>query len=82
MKRYYVEDAVGQAYVLFVDDNGKAVYVSEAAFDEELTLEVAKAADYSNFDGCETAEEAAANYYTSDNLINFYEDEWKELVEF
>ncbi|MCM1543441.1 MAG: hypothetical protein NC121_19620 [Blautia sp.] len=82
MKRYFAKDSVGEAVVLFVDDNRKAVYINETAFDEELTLEVAKAADYSNLDGCKTAEEAAANYYTGENLIDFNEDDWEELVEF
>lgn len=82
MKRYYAEDAVGQACVLFVDDDRKAVFINETAFDEELTLEVAIAADYSNFDGCKTAEEAAANYYTGENLIDFNEEDWIVLVEF
>lgn len=82
MKRYFAVDAVGEAVVLFVDKDNKAVYINDTAFNEELTLEVAKRADYSNFDGCEDAEEAAANYYTGENLIDFNEDAWEELIEF
>ena len=82
MKRYFAKDSVGEAVVLFADESGKAVFINDTAFDEELTLEVAKQADYSNFDNCETAEEAAANYYTGENLIDFNEEDWEELVEF
>lgn len=82
MKRYFAVDAVGEAVVLFVDKNNKAVFINDAAFDEELTLEVAKKADYSNFEGFETAEEAAANYYTGENLMDFNEGDWEKLVEF
>ena len=49
MKRIYAEDINGEAAILFVDDNGKAVYVSDTAFDEPLTYEVAVRGDYSNF---------------------------------
>lgn len=82
MVRYYAINSVGEAVVLFADKYGKAVLVNDTAFDEKLTLEVAKQADYSNFDNCETAEEAAANYYTGQNLIEFNPDDWEELVEF
>lgn len=80
MKRYFCES---QDYnvVIFADQAGKAVMVDETAFNEPLTLEVAKAADYSNFDGCETVEEAAANYYTGE-IINFYPDEFENVVNF
>lgn len=56
MKRYFMET---NAYnmVAFVDDSGDCYIVHEESFDEPLTLEVAKNADYSNLDGCETAEE-------------------------
>ena len=81
MKRYFAETN-GYNCVLFVDDKGKAVVIQEEVFDEPLTLEVAKAADYSNFDNCETAEEANANYGNGENLINFNEDEYENIVEF
>lgn len=82
LKRLFVQDEVGENVVLFVDDNGKACFINDTAFDEPLTLEVAKSADYSNFEGFETAEEAAANYYTGDNLIDFNEEDWDVIVEF
>lgn len=82
LKRLFVQDEVGESVVLFVDDNGKACYINDTAFDEPLTLEVAKAADYSNFEGFDTAEEAAANYYTGDHLIDFNECDWNVIVEF
>ena len=58
MKRYFVETA-GYNMVAFVDDNGECYILHEGSFDEPLTLEVAKNADYSNLDGCETADECA-----------------------
>ena len=82
LRRYFAKDSVGETVVLFVDETNKAVYINNTAFDKELTLEVAKQADYSNFDGCETAEEASANYFTGENLINFNADEWAELIQF
>lgn len=82
LTRYFAKDTVGEAVVLFVDGNNKAVFINDTAFDEELTLEVAKKTDYSQFDNCETAEEAASNYYTGENLIEFNEDDWEILIEF
>ena len=82
LKRYFAKDSVGGTVVLFVDESGKAVFINDTAFDEELTLRVAKKADYSNFDNYDDAETAAANYYTGENLMDFYEDDWEELVEF
>lgn len=82
LKRLFVVDSTGEAVVLFVDETGKACYLNDTAFDEPLTLEVAKDADYSNFDNCETAEEAAANYSTGENLIDYNPDEWEEVIEF
>lgn len=82
MKKLFTTDMAGQKMVLFVDSENKAVYIEEAAFDEPLTLEVAKAADYSQIEGYETAEEAAANYGNGSNLIDFVEAEFDEIVEF
>ena len=81
LKRYFCKT---QDYnvVIFADENGQGVYIDESAFDEPLTLEVAKEADYSNFDGCETAEEAAANYGTGAELIEFNPDDFEEVIEF
>ena len=82
MKRLFVKDEVGEAVVLFVDKAGKAVYITESAFNEPLTLEVAKKADYSNFDGCEDAEVVSANYFDGNRLIDFNEEDWAVIVEF
>lgn len=82
MKRLYATDINGESVVLFVDESGKAVFINDTAFDEPLTLEVATNADYSNLDGCEDAEEAAANYYTGENLIDYNPDDWAKVVEF
>lgn len=82
LKRYFAKDFAGETVILFVDESGKAVFINDTAFDEKLTLEAAKQADYSNFNNCETAEEAASNYFTGKNLIDFNEDDWEVLVEF
>ena len=58
MKRYFVETNADNM-VAFVDDNNRVYFFNEQAFDEPLTLDVAKTADYSNCEGCETAEEIA-----------------------
>lgn len=57
-KRYFCKT---NAYncVVFVDENSKGFMIYENLFDEELTIDVAKSASYSNLDGCETAEECA-----------------------
>ena len=68
MKRYFVETN-GYNCVAFVDGNGKAYVFHEEAFDEELTFEYAKSADYSNVEGCETAEEIACSV-DGENVIN------------
>ena len=80
MKRIFAETN-GYNVVLFVDDNNNAFVVDEAAFDEELTLEVAKNADYSNYDGCETAEECQAAQGCGD-VIAYNEDEFEAVTEF
>lgn len=84
MKKYYVET---NAYncVMIADDFGKAYVCHEEMFDEALTLEVAKSADYSNFDGCENAEECAFAIGTSsamENVIDFDENNYEVVVEF
>ena len=82
MKKLYVEDINGESAILFVDDNGKAVYVSDTAFDEPLTYEVAVRGDYSNFADFDTAEEASANYANGSYLIDYHEDDWAVIREF
>lgn len=76
MKRYFVETN-GYNMVVFVDDNNDVFYLHEKAFDEDLTLEVARNADYSNVEGFETAKQMAANYYTGENYIK---NGWDELI--
>lgn len=82
LKRLFVMDGVGEKLVLFADESGKAVYISESAFNEPLTLELAKNADYSNFENCETAEEASANYADGTHLIDYNADDWDSIAEF
>lgn len=82
MKRLFVRDVNGEAAVLFVDEAGKAVFINETAFGCKLTLEVAMSENYSQIEGYENAEDAAANYYTGDHLINYKPDDWNEIIEF
>lgn len=84
MKRFYCE-AEDFNQVAFVDNEGKAFIVDETSFDEALTLDVAKNGDYSNFDGCETAEECAQCVGTAEaesNVIDFDADEFNSITEF
>lgn len=86
MKRLYVKTN-GTNFVAFVDNENKAYIIDEAVFGESLTLEAAKAADYSNFDDCETAEECARAIGTPDaeaNVIDWNEDEYSDcaIIEF
>ena len=86
MKRFYVKTN-GTNFVAFVDDNNKAYIIDEVVFGVSLTLEIAKAADYSNFDDCYTAEECARAIGTPDaetNVIDWDEDDYRdcEVIEF
>ena len=81
MKRYFVETQ-DYNFVAFVDAAGKAVVVDEDVFPEPLTLEVAKRTDYESLEGFETAEEAAANYGTGSQLIDFNPDDYERVTEF
>lgn len=80
MKKIFAET---NAYnvVLFVDDNNKAYVVPDGAFEEPLTLDVAKNTDYSNFADCETAEECQ-NCQGVGDVIIFNEDEYENIIEF
>ena len=83
MKRFFVE-AEDYNMVVMADENGKGFVIDETAFAEPLTLEVAKNADYSNFDGCETAEECAECIGTAEaelNIIDFDADEYENVTE-
>lgn len=80
IKRLYCQTN-GYNLVVFTD-GVKAVYIDETAFDEPLTLEVAKSADYGNFDGFETIEEMSANYADGSHLIDFDESDYEEAIEF
>lgn len=80
MKRYFVET---NAYnmVVFVDVEGNAYAFYDTAFDEPLTLETAMAADYSNCEGCETAEDIM--YATGvGETFTWNEDEFESVTEF
>lgn len=81
MKKYFCES---NAYncVLLVDDDGNGIAVHDSAFDEPLTLEAAKRADYSGLDGFETAEDAAGNYFLGGDVISFCPDDWERVTEF
>lgn len=84
MKRLFVETDDYNC-VVFADENGKGYVIDETEFDEELTLEVAKNTSYSNLDGCKTAEECAQSIGTAkaeSNVIDFNEEEYKEVIEF
>ena len=84
MKRYFVKTE-DYSFVAFVDSESRAYVIDESAFDERLTIEVAKAADYSNLDGCETAEECAYCIGIAepfDNIIDFNADEYENVTEF
>lgn len=84
MKRYFCKT---NAYncVVFVDDEGKAFIIDETSFDEVLTLDVAKNSDYSNLDGCETAEECAQCIGTPQamqEVFTFDPDEFEYIEKF
>ena len=84
MKRLFVT-AEDYSMVVMADENGRGFVIDETAFDEPLTLEVARNADYSNFDDCETAEECAASIGTAEaeqNIINFNAADYNAVVEF
>lgn len=81
MKKFFVETN-GYNMVFLVDGNGRALPIYEQAFDEPLTLEVAKNADYSNFDGIEDAEVAAANYTGETVVFGEIIDDCERVIEF
>lgn len=79
MKRLFVT-AEDYNAIIFADKNGNGYVI-----DESLTLDVAKNADYSNFDGCETAEDCAASIGTAEamqNVIPFSPAEYDNITEF
>lgn len=74
MKKLFVETA-GYSMVVFADENGMCYCFHEESFDEPLTLEVAKKTDYSNCDGCNTAEEikdciGTGEVYNTDEILS------------
>ena len=83
MKRYFVKTNAFNC-VVFADGNGKGYLFGEMSFDDPLTLEVAKRADYSNADGCETVEEISACAYGERGIIDFNpnDPDFEEVVEF
>ena len=80
MKRMYATTN-GFATVLFVDDDNNAYVVGEKSFDEVLTPEVARDADYSNLDNCKTAQECYDAMSFGD-VIKFDPEEFEEVIEF
>lgn len=81
MKRFFVKTN-DYNMVIFVDKNGNGYIIDETAFDEPLTLDVAKNANYSNFNDCETAEDCAASIGVDDNIITFNPTEYDYITEF
>ena len=86
MKRYYVETNA-EAMVVFVDENGKAFPFRDGEVDtnnQRLTLETAKAADYSGIEDCETIEEiinALSSEFEKD-VFDFSPDDFEVVEEF
>lgn len=81
LKRVFVKDIVGGTSVLFVDKNNKAYVVPDGAFDEDLTLDVAKSTSYANLAGCDTAESCQWCMGVGD-VIDYKEDEYENITEF
>ena len=86
MKRYFIKTN-GFNMVVFVDPIGNGYIIPDTSFDCELTFENAKNADYSNLDGCETAEECfySMGFGEKDDLIiDFYENDpsFETVIEF
>ena len=84
MRRYYVETN-GDDFVAFVDDNKQAYIIDATRFDERLTLEVAKKADYSNLDNCEKAADCAISMGENEpyeNVIDWDEENYETVTEF
>ena len=77
MKRYFIETN-SENQVVFVDEGNKAYIFSRSAFDEKLTLEVAKNADYTNTDNCETALEIACAVGDSEPEKSVYD--WNDFL--
>ena len=80
MKRLFAETNAG-SMVLFVDSKKMAYIVEEKSFDERLTLEVAKAADYSNLDNCPTAQDCKDSM-TFGVIVKFNPDDFETITEF
>lgn len=73
MKRFFIETNGGNM-IAFVDDKNKAFVLYDQSFDKELALETARNADYSNLDGCKTAEDCdGAMGMGGDRIIDFEE---------
>jgi hypothetical protein len=80
MKKIFAETEDYNA-VLFLGSDNKAYVIDETAFEEALTLAVAKSADYSNLDGCETAEECL-NAQGCGDIIDYNEEDFENVTEF
>lgn len=78
MKRYFIETN-GYNCIAFVDSDNKAIVFDEICFDETLTIEYVKKADFSNLDGCETAQEcinAIGGESNNITLVDNFDDEF------
>ena len=73
MKKYFVETN-GYNMVILADGSGRGLIINDTAFDTDLTLAAAQAADYSGLDGFDTIDECNANYGNGDNIIDFDPD--------
>ena len=80
MKRYLVTTNADKM-VAFVDDNNNVYFFNEQAFDEPLTVEYAKTADFSAVEGCEPAEDIMYAVGVGE-VYDFNEDEFENVIEF
>lgn len=82
MKRLFVKTNAYNA-VLFVDENNKAFKIDDSNENDLSTIERAKTADYSNLDGCETADECMYAVGVDEKwIIDFNENDFEEIIEF
>lgn len=73
----------GTNFVAFVDEQNKAYIMDESTFGYQLTVEAAKAEDYSGIENCETAEDivyAIGTPNAESNVIDWNEDDYIDCV--
>lgn len=86
MKKLFVETNADNA-VLFVDAQERAYLVFDSCiywenYHKDLTLEAARNEDYSNLDGCETADECKCAQGIDRDIFDFNEDDYENVTEF